>query len=607
MRRAENADRSGPLRVPAGEDAPRALAPGDAGYPSGLADLEDAPVPLWIAGRGPLDGPAVAIVGSRAATRYGLDVARSLAARLAGAGVVVVSGLARGIDAAAHRGALEAGGRTIAVLASGVDRPTPPAHAPLARAIAGSGALASEYPPGSSAFASRFPARNRNSAGWARATVFVAAAERRGALTTAAHAARLGRALFAVPGDVDRATSRGTNRLLGRGARPCLDAADVLDALALAPGARRFDDGGVSAPAAGGADEARRRGARRRSRDARGERGARGPRARPRARRAAAARVDGRRRAPPRTALRARSARVSAKHALEWFATRALAASLGAGDWRSGLAKGEGLGALAHALGLRRRVARENLAAAFPERSAEERARILGEHYRELGRVVAEYARLPRLARSEPGEGFAGFNGYEHLESAARAGRGAILLSGHFSNFEWMAARIAQSFPVALIVRPMSNPRVDAWLAAQRRASGFELIDATIGAKAVFKALRDGRFVAMLADQDARRLGVFVPFLGRPASTAVGPARFALAHGSPIVTGFAIRDPDRRVRVEIEPPIVPEGSGDEAVLRLTREHVARLERRVRARPESWFWLHRRWKTRPAEAAAAMGE
>jgi KDO2-lipid IV(A) lauroyltransferase len=292
---------------------------------------------------------------------------------------------------------------------------------------------------------------------------------------------------------------------------------------------------------------------------------------------------------------------VKTRHRFEWWAASGALSLLGRGSWRSGIARGERLGDLVARLGIRSRVARENLAASFPERPPAERERILAEHYRELGRVVSEYARLPELARAHD-EWFAGASGEQHLEAVRALGRGAILMSGHFSNFELVAAWIARRHPMTLIVRPLSNPRVDAWISEQRRRAGFELVDADRGVKGVFAALRANHFVAMLADQDARRHGVFVPFLGRPASTPLGPARMSLQVGAPIVTGFAMRGRDRRLTLEIDPPILPDGDGEAAQLGLTAEHVRRLESRVRSRPESWFWLHRRWKTKPPFAA-----
>jgi len=210
--------------------APRVVARGDSAYPESLLDLEDPPDPLFVRGRWPLP-PGVALVGSRAASPYGLAIAERLAGDLARLGLVVVSGFAHGIDAAAHRGALAAGGATLAVLPGGLDHIVPRAHEPLAREVAGRGALVSERPPGAAPYKSSFLERNRLIAALARAVVVVEAGIPSGALSTAGHARRLGRPLLTVPGDVDRVTSRGCHALLRTGAALCEGVADVLAAL----------------------------------------------------------------------------------------------------------------------------------------------------------------------------------------------------------------------------------------------------------------------------------------------------------------------------------------------------------------------------------------
>jgi DNA processing protein len=177
--------------------------------------------------------PAVAIVGARACSPYGAQVARMLGRELAGAGVVVVSGLARGIDGEAHRGALETDGHTVAVLGCGIDRDYPAAHATLARSIGERSLLVSEYEPGVEPAPWRFPARNRIIAGLCAATVVVEARERSGALITADFSLEEGREVFAVPGEITSTLSAGTNALLQLGATPLTAAADVLESLGI--------------------------------------------------------------------------------------------------------------------------------------------------------------------------------------------------------------------------------------------------------------------------------------------------------------------------------------------------------------------------------------
>src|SRR5438046_2259304 len=201
-----------------------------------LRAIHDPPRRLYLRGAvGPdvLRQPAVAVVGARACSPYGAQVARMLGRELAAAGVLVVSGLARGVDSEAHRGALETDGQTVAVLGCGIDRDYPAAHASLARAIAQRALLVSEYEPGIAPAPFRFPARNRIVAGLCAATVVVEARERSGALITADFALEEGREVFAVPGEITSSLSAGTNALLRLGATPLPCPEDVLEAVGI--------------------------------------------------------------------------------------------------------------------------------------------------------------------------------------------------------------------------------------------------------------------------------------------------------------------------------------------------------------------------------------
>jgi DNA processing protein len=205
-------------------------------YPPLLHAIHDPPAGLFVRGDANLAmlrGATVAVVGARSSSPYGAQVARMLGRELAGVGLVVVSGLARGVDGEAHRGALEAGGATIAVLGCGVDRDYPAAHAELAARIRATGLTVSEYAPGVEPAPWRFPARNRIIAGLSAATVVVEARERSGALITADLALEEGREVFAVPGEITSALSSGTNDLLKLGASPLTSPADVLDLFGL--------------------------------------------------------------------------------------------------------------------------------------------------------------------------------------------------------------------------------------------------------------------------------------------------------------------------------------------------------------------------------------
>jgi DNA processing protein len=206
------------------------------GFPPLLAAIHDPPPGLFLRGAGGLEllaRSAVAIVGARSCSPYGSQVARTCARELAAGGLVVVSGLARGVDGEAHRGALEGGGITVAVLGCGVDRDYPAAHAQLAARICERGLVVSEYAPDVEPAPWRFPARNRVIAGLAAATVVVEARERSGALITADFALEAGREVFAVPGEITSSLSAGTNALLRLGATPLTRAEDVLEALGI--------------------------------------------------------------------------------------------------------------------------------------------------------------------------------------------------------------------------------------------------------------------------------------------------------------------------------------------------------------------------------------
>lgn len=213
----------------------RVLIPDDPDWPTGLTDLPDPPLLLYARGRlEPGDHRGVAIVGSRRASPYGLRVAERLAAELSALGVTVVSGLARGIDTAAHRGALRGGGRTVGVLGSGFHRFYPPENAALAVEIAADrGVVLTEFAPDIAPRPYHFPRRNRVLAALSAAVLVVEASERSGSLITADHALDIGRDVLAVPGRIDTPGSAGTHRLLREGAAVCTSTADVLTALGL--------------------------------------------------------------------------------------------------------------------------------------------------------------------------------------------------------------------------------------------------------------------------------------------------------------------------------------------------------------------------------------
>lgn len=233
---------------------------GGPGYPEVMEQIHDPPAVLFFRGRETLlEGPGVAVVGSRRATQAGRRMASRIGAALGRAGAVVVSGLALGIDGAAHRGCLDAGGATVAVLGCGPDVSHPPSNRGLFRRIGREGLLVSEFLPGAPALPHHFPRRNRILAALARVVVVVEAAGRSGALITVEHALDLGRDVFAVPGSVETRQSRGTNRLIREGARILTEPGQLVEELPFLPVEGR--DAAAAAPAAPGPSRVGRDGA----------------------------------------------------------------------------------------------------------------------------------------------------------------------------------------------------------------------------------------------------------------------------------------------------------------------------------------------------------
>jgi DNA processing protein len=216
----------------------------DAEYPPLLHQIYDPPPFLYVKGDLPTRRPAVAVVGSRRSSGYGKSVTERLAEELARHGVTIISGMARGIDTAAHRGALQGGGPTVAILGCGVDQVYPPENRQLFDRVAANGALVSEFPLGTLPLPENFPRRNRIISGMAHGVVVVEAAENSGSLITARLALEQGRDVFAIPGNITSLASRGTNRLIRDGAKLVASVDDILEEL---PGARNANPAGSPA------------------------------------------------------------------------------------------------------------------------------------------------------------------------------------------------------------------------------------------------------------------------------------------------------------------------------------------------------------------------
>jgi len=290
------------------------------------------------------------------------------------------------------------------------------------------------------------------------------------------------------------------------------------------------------------------------------------------------------------------------QHRIEYLAYRLIVGALSFAPERLALLFGEGLGWVAGVcLRIRWRTVDEHLQKAFPGQDAKWRRSVARASFRHLGRESVATFRLGRMDADELRERTE-VVGFEALEEAAAEGKGLIVVSGHFGNWEIGGASLAiRGIPMEVVGQRQRNPLFDTDLNANRNRLGMTVIERREAPKRVLRALRAGRAVGIVGDQNVRRGGIFVDFFGRPASTARGTALFALRTGAPVFLGIAKRMPGfpQRYRVTLESvDFTPSGEMEQDVLRLTEAHTRHLERQVKETPEQYFWQHRRWKTRP---------
>lgn len=292
-------------------------------------------------------------------------------------------------------------------------------------------------------------------------------------------------------------------------------------------------------------------------------------------------------------------------HRVEYAGLRGLIGVSRALPRRMALAMADGIGDLLHdAVRVRRSVVEDNLRRAFPEKGDAERGAIARACYRAFSRTAIEFARLQDMSPDAILR-MGTIEGREHIEAIARGGRGAILLSGHFGNWEWAGATFAAlGHEVDVVVGEQHNKPVGDLIDSMRRRVGVGVLNAEHDLRGILESLRKRHFVAIVADQDAGRDGIFVDFFGRPASTTLGPVRLARRFQVPILLGFDFRDGRGGHRLELHPPmfVSEEGEEEAALRRGTEAWVRALEEAVRRAPENWFWMHRRWKTRPKTGA-----
>ena len=250
---------------------------------------------------------------------------------------------------------------------------------------------------------------------------------------------------------------------------------------------------------------------------------------------------------------------------------------------------------------VRRRVTLENLERAFgDEMTPRERVRVGRRSYVNFAKSMVEMTSLDRLDAQRVRE-LVRLSGKEHIDAALAGGRGVIVVTGHFGSWELLgAAAVAYGLPVDFIVGEQTNSLVDDYINDLRRSAGIGVIQRGMTVRGVFESLRKNRVVAILADQDARRAGIFVDFFGIPASTHDGAAQFAWKTGCPLVFCAIARGPGETHEAWFEPPVYPDTEADRAgeTRRLTALMTKALEEAIRKHPDHYFWAHRRWKTKP---------
>ena len=312
----------------------------------------------------------------------------------------------------------------------------------------------------------------------------------------------------------------------------------------------------------------------------------------------------------PGAAPARRSRSVPVRHRIEFAAFRVVRSILSALPASLADRIGSGLGAFAGiVLRLRRDVVEGNLAHAFPDQGPRWRRRVAVASYRHLVREAVSTFRMGTMTAADVRARTFMHGDFEELEAAIRSGSGAVIVSGHLGNWEMAGASGAvRGIPMDAVALVQANLLFDHEIVETRQRLGMRVMPRGAAHRLVLKSLREGRAPGLVADQNVRKGGVFVDFFGVPASTAKGPALFALRTGAPLFFGVAIRrpghDPSWDVHVE-RVPVESTGDLDEDIRVVTQAHTAVLERWVRAHPEQYFWQHKRWKTRPGSELDAI--
>ena len=305
------------------------------------------------------------------------------------------------------------------------------------------------------------------------------------------------------------------------------------------------------------------------------------------------------------------SHRPTLSHRLEYAALRGAVAGMERLGFGTAGRVGERIGRLGYApLKIRRAVVERQLAAAFPEKTPDEIARIARAAYGHLGRTAIETAVLPSYGASEIIDLFEQVDGWDRVEERLALGRGLILVTGHLGNWELGGAYLAaRGLPIDAVARHMNNPLFDRYLTRTRQQIGMTVVHDDQAVRRVPRSLRSGRAVAFLVDQGAIGLAsAWVPFFGRYAKTPRGPAVFSLRLGTPMVFGVALRRPSGRYQLTFEPiDATDTGNRDADVDRIVADYTSMLERWVRRAPEQYLWHHRRWKHQRPGTPPELGD
>ena len=289
---------------------------------------------------------------------------------------------------------------------------------------------------------------------------------------------------------------------------------------------------------------------------------------------------------------------MSVKYVLEYLPVAVLDAVLTRLPERTAVAFGEKLGvALSWILPRRNRLVVANLERAFPEKTPDEVRRVARGVWKNVGRTAAEFLRAPLVRKDQ-----IGFKGVDVLEAARAEGKGVVLATMHFGNWEWAAIATGMVCRDATaIARPIKNPFVNRWVLKKRSVSGVGIIYHRQAVRASLKTMKANGVVAILMDQNLYQGGVFVDFFGRPAATTTLPALIHVRTGAPVVLAYLEHTPAGPVMAFEGPIRATEGeTQDDRIARLTQDLTTRIEEVIRRRPEQWFWVHDRWK-RSAEA------